>query len=245
MARVLILFFLVLSICSSLHAGRFYKWKDENGVIHITDHPPEFVTDVEVDTGASANRAPMGNTRSSQSVDDYPQVFEDGSSKMSEVDKVRAKQLDAEIASARARYGEMNSDRYSARNLSMISYLERRDILIKRQEAKELIERLLSEKQNLFNKYKFAAVNDLNSAPGSSKYSESSPVIESKINGSFKGWNGETIVELMNGQVWKQAQYYYHYHYAYMPDVLIYNSGGGWKMKVEGVDNSVSVIKLK
>jgi len=70
-------------------------------------------------------------------------------------------------------------------------------------------------------------------------------VIESKIAGDFEGWEGETIVKLMNGQIWQQTEYYYHYHYAFMPDVLIYNSGGGWKMKVEGADKSVKVERLK
>lgn len=70
-------------------------------------------------------------------------------------------------------------------------------------------------------------------------------VIESKIDGEFEGWEGETIVKLMNGQIWQQTEYHYHYHYAYMPDVLIYNSGVGWKMKVEGVDKAVGVQKLK
>ena len=49
----------------------------------------------------------------------------------------------------------------------------------------------------------------------------------------------------MNGQVWEQAEYHYHYHYSFMPDVLIYESGGGYKMKVEGVDEAVGVRRLK
>lgn len=72
-----------------------------------------------------------------------------------------------------------------------------------------------------------------------------SNVIESKIDGDFEGWEGETIVKLMNGQIWQQTEYHYYYHYAFMPDVLVYNSGGGWKMKVEGVDKAVRVQKLK
>ena len=34
---------------------------------------------------------------------------------------------------------------------------------------------------------------------------EISGVIESKINGDFKGWEGETTYELINGQVWQQS----------------------------------------
>jgi hypothetical protein len=66
-------------------------------------------------------------------------------------------------------------------------------------------------------------------------------VIESKVAGEFKGWTGDTIVKLMNGQIWQQTLYYYHYHYSYMPDVLIYKEGSGWKMKVEGIDKAVRV----
>ncbi|ERS91787.1 hypothetical protein [Halomonas sp. PBN3] len=70
-------------------------------------------------------------------------------------------------------------------------------------------------------------------------------VIESQVDGEFEGWEGETVVKLMNGQIWMQAEYYYEYHYAYMPDVLIYQSGGGWKMKVDGIDKAVRVEQLR
>lgn len=70
-------------------------------------------------------------------------------------------------------------------------------------------------------------------------------VIETQVDGDFKGWEGKTVVKLMNGQIWIQTEYYYEYHYAYMPDVLIYQSDGGWKMKVEGVDQAVGVKQLR
>lgn len=70
-------------------------------------------------------------------------------------------------------------------------------------------------------------------------------VIESQIDGDFEGWEGETVVKLMNGQIWMQTEYYYEYMYAYMPDVLIYKSSGGYKMKVEGIDQAVEVRLLK
>lgn len=70
-------------------------------------------------------------------------------------------------------------------------------------------------------------------------------VIESQIDGDFEGWEGETIVKLINGQIWQQSEYYYHYTYAFMPKVLIFKSGVGYKMKVEGVEKVVGVKKLK
>jgi hypothetical protein len=69
--------------------------------------------------------------------------------------------------------------------------------------------------------------------------------VESQIDGDFEGWEGETVVKLMNGQIWKQTEYYYHYHYAFMPRVLVYKAGPGYKMKVDGIDKPVGVIQLK
>lgn len=70
-------------------------------------------------------------------------------------------------------------------------------------------------------------------------------VIESKVDGKFNGWKGETIVKLENGQIWQQAEYTYRYRYRYRPDVLIYKSGSSYKMMVEGVDKAVRVKRLK
>jgi hypothetical protein len=70
-------------------------------------------------------------------------------------------------------------------------------------------------------------------------------VIETQIDGEFNGWEGKTIVKLMNGQIWQQTEYHYHYHYAYMPKVLVYRSGSGYKMKVDGVEKAVGVERLR
>ncbi len=70
-------------------------------------------------------------------------------------------------------------------------------------------------------------------------------VIESRIDGDFEGWEGETIYPLTNGQIWQQSTYHYHYHYSYSPKVLIYQSGGGYKMHVEGDnDTEINVTRL-
>jgi len=70
-------------------------------------------------------------------------------------------------------------------------------------------------------------------------------VIESYIDGEFTGWEGETIFKLDNGQIWQQSRYAYHYHYAYHPKVTIVRTRAGSKMLVEGVDESVYVVRLK
>jgi hypothetical protein len=69
--------------------------------------------------------------------------------------------------------------------------------------------------------------------------------IESRIDGEFSGWEGDTIFKLQNGQIWQQSSYAYKYKYAYSPKVLIYRSGSGYKMKVEGVDAEIPVVRLK
>ena len=69
-------------------------------------------------------------------------------------------------------------------------------------------------------------------------------VIESQIDGEFQGWDGETIFKLLNGQIWQQSSYQYHYHYAYMPKVTIYRTDGGYKMKVDGVDQTIYVKRI-
>lgn len=81
--------------------------------------------------------------------------------------------------------------------------------------------------------------------PQGSEIGSTPSVIESRIDGEFSGWEGETIFKLLNGQIWQQASYSYKYHYAYGPKVLIYKSGALYKMKVDGVDGEITVRRLK
>jgi len=72
-----------------------------------------------------------------------------------------------------------------------------------------------------------------------------SNVVDSYIDGDFEGWSGETVFRLTNGQIWQQASYAYTYHYAFRPKVLIYPSGGGYIMRVDGVRQTIQVRRLK
>jgi len=76
------------------------------------------------------------------------------------------------------------------------------------------------------------------------KKSAPSGTIESQIDGEFEGFEGETIIKLMNGQIWQQTEYWYHYHYSYMPKVIIFRSGEGYKIKVDGIDKAIGVTLL-
>lgn len=71
------------------------------------------------------------------------------------------------------------------------------------------------------------------------------PVVESTVDGDFEGWEGETVIKLSNGQIWQQEEYFYEYHYAYMPKVIVYRAGNGFKMRVDGVSRPVGVKRLR
>lgn len=70
-------------------------------------------------------------------------------------------------------------------------------------------------------------------------------VIESFIISNFNGLNYGNIYELANGQIWQQTEYYIWYWYWFYPGVLIWNDGGIYRMKVEGIDHPVMVKRIK
>lgn len=72
-----------------------------------------------------------------------------------------------------------------------------------------------------------------------------SPAIESSISGEFHGWDGETVFQLTNGQIWQQAEYSYDYTYDYWPRVTIFLAAGGCRMRVEGVRETISVMQVE
>lgn len=61
------------------------------------------------------------------------------------------------------------------------------------------------------------------------------------VNGAWEGWKGETIVEMTDGSVWKQAEYYYEYRYAYRPEAVIMS---GDKLMVDGMNRAVRVRRM-
>ena len=71
------------------------------------------------------------------------------------------------------------------------------------------------------------------------------PAVESSISGEVNGWSGETIFKLDNGQIWQQAEYDYTYFYEYHPDVTIYETSAGCRMKVEDEDETLLVKRIK
>ena len=69
--------------------------------------------------------------------------------------------------------------------------------------------------------------------------------VVSQINGAFDGWDGDTIIELMNGQIWKQFLFHWEYTYEYLPDVVIYKKGSFYYASVEGSDTHVGVERIQ
>ena len=71
-------------------------------------------------------------------------------------------------------------------------------------------------------------------------------VIESNIDGGFKGWDGNTVFKLANQQEWKQdyptGTIFVN---LYRPAVLIYLTSEGYKMKIEGVNEDPILVKRR
>jgi len=82
-------------------------------------------------------------------------------------------------------------------------------------------------------------------SPSQPRSAPAADVIESRIDGEFSGWKGETIFKLENGQIWQQANYAYMYTYKYRPRVLIFRTHRGYEMQVEGVHNRIRVIRIR
>ena len=69
-------------------------------------------------------------------------------------------------------------------------------------------------------------------------------VIESNIDGNFKGYDGNSSFSLMNGQDWKQ-DYTTGNVFAnlFRPAVTIYLSSEGYKMKIEGLNEDPILVR--
>lgn len=77
------------------------------------------------------------------------------------------------------------------------------------------------------------------------KSTSSTPsVIESHVSNSFSGFSNGNIFKLDNGQIWEQTEYYtYTYTYS-RPKVMIYKSGGVYKLKFDNIDKAVTVKRI-
>ncbi len=69
--------------------------------------------------------------------------------------------------------------------------------------------------------------------------------VESRIVGRFRGWQGGTRFELLNGQVWQQTDFSCLYRFNYSPRVRILSTDEGYQMLVEGTGSAVPVRRIR
>lgn len=74
-------------------------------------------------------------------------------------------------------------------------------------------------------------------------FTPSGTVIESRIQGGFDGWVGDTVFRLANGQVWQQVSPSAKYYTAEAPRVTITRSP--YLMHVDGVTIDIEVRRIK
>jgi hypothetical protein len=70
-------------------------------------------------------------------------------------------------------------------------------------------------------------------------------MMETRMAGDFTGWDGGTVFEFANGQVWRQTSFGTLHQYARSPKVTMVATGGGWRMQVDGVPQSIYVRRLR
>lgn len=65
-------------------------------------------------------------------------------------------------------------------------------------------------------------------------------MLRAQVDDEWQGWDGDTIVKLTDGSVWRQAEYYYEYQYSYRPEVVL----RGDIMHVDGMTCGVRVRRI-
>lgn len=71
-------------------------------------------------------------------------------------------------------------------------------------------------------------------------------VIESNIDGNFRGYDGTSSFKLVNGQEWKQDETTSNvFSNLFRPAVTIYLTSQGYRMKIEGLNEDPILVKKK
>ena len=76
---------------------------------------------------------------------------------------------------------------------------------------------------------------------------EKRTTITSKLTGTFDGWDGQTVFELENGQIWAQASKTKWYTKEVENPVAIIEPGmfGTWRLHIEGLDKDCRVKRIQ
>jgi hypothetical protein len=80
---------------------------------------------------------------------------------------------------------------------------------------------------------------------GGASGGDAGTVIESRVDGDWEGWQGDTIVKLTNGQIWEQIGAKVSARARVNPKVLIFKRGSGHFMQVDGESSAVQVGRLR
>jgi hypothetical protein len=64
------------------------------------------------------------------------------------------------------------------------------------------------------------------------------------VDGTFEGFDSDSLFKLADGTYWLQAEYSYWYYYAYRPVVEIYSLNGVPHLRVVGQSQSVAVRQI-
>ncbi|MCL5999858.1 MAG: hypothetical protein M1546_27930 [Chloroflexi bacterium] len=67
---------------------------------------------------------------------------------------------------------------------------------------------------------------------------------ESQIAGIFRGWEGNGMYILANGQVWKQAQYRYEQNSLLNPTARVWSDDDRFYLEVAGMPDRIEVRPL-
>ena len=86
---------------------------------------------------------------------------------------------------------------------------------------------------------------DIEYLSSGSEVNGNASVVKSSLDGEWGGWQGDTIVKLMNGQIWEQFGLHLSLSLGLGNEVLVYQKYGTWYMQVEGEDEAVAVIRIK
>ena len=70
-------------------------------------------------------------------------------------------------------------------------------------------------------------------------------VIETRMSGDFTGWDGGTLFQFANGQLWRQSSFGTLYQFAREPQVTLVATPSGWRLQVEGVPQSIYVRRVR
>lgn len=89
------------------------------------------------------------------------------------------------------------------------------------------------------------AIDVLFISSGASAGNPGQAVIESTVVSKFEGLNAGNIYTLANGQVWEQIEPWNWIRAGTNPSVMIYPVSGGHKMKVQNIERSVLVRRVK